>query len=804
MEPGSVNITTQSTMVSPRLHPIVEDESEQTEDSGSIDEKEEEKGGHRRSDSMESEHGTFNHNPRSFASSVKKAFSSIGSNDESCISDFVHINDCLKEKPRKFSDPTEAFVSDLNLHLVMVRKGKQDAQLQAELRNRLRLLENDSKEVTAVFCELSARLLSIESDKDLITVTFRTFEEIWKFSTYYSLGFLNHCMENIFLDQTFWLASLEDEDAGIQVLVNEESLNHIYKCLLMEEGMFFALGSDKCIGQATLVDNKVQIIHASPVAQRHTAGLTQTDSPPSDVKGPLPEAELLCPFHQWFLRTNVGSDLVNFGKSELRNQIAVGWTEAIVNYDSDVPDEMSHQNGDIIETVSTYIECMEWFVGRNMTSGCVGFVRTRNVRPYTSDNGQESSSPFVCEDIICTRNTEDFDFGAAKALLLRISHSDVCHIYKLDEFEDIKVYKNKVISEEHHAVLNDDSENIKETLKDFLMKSNISSEEITDFEENNTDSTEVQTTCDKSEDTSFCICEEQYEWLQSLLQFLNSGTYLPDFKKLYDVSYSFLNSLFHGYGEEEDLVCYLSTAREAAKKANMTWALARLCYLLGRLCTRKHKFSQARVYFEEALGVLNGDFSDIFLFTAIHVNLNAIYLKQKSKEKSMQIMDKSSSLILGLQNCISNTDMELVVLKHALKKAILGQDQKSERNVCFLLAKTFTSLRRYDEALPYIERLQVLKNITALSHCSSSRYHFQLADIYSHKCLPHLTLSCVKLASQTSCSLMDSLRSVDFILKNTSKLCGMKRPRNKTFPTQIAYHLKCALAAVFTKEEQEL
>ncbi|XP_072288095.1 SH3 domain and tetratricopeptide repeat-containing protein 1 isoform X1 [Pyxicephalus adspersus] len=568
--------------------------------------------------------------------------------------------------------------------------------------------------------------------------------------------------------------------------------------------MFFALGSDKCIGQATLVDNKVQIIHASPVAQRHTAGLTQTDSPPSDVKGPLPEAELLCPFHQWFLRTNVGSDLVNFGKSELRNQIAVGWTEAIVNYDSDVPDEMSHQNGDIIETVSTYIECMEWFVGRNMTSGCVGFVRTRNVRPYTSDNGQESSSPFVCEDIICTRNTEDFDFGAAKALLLRISHSDVCHIYKLDEFEDIKVYKNKVISEEHHAVLNDDSENIKETLKDFLKKSNISSEEITDFEENNTDSTEVQTTCDKSEDTSFCICEEQYEWLQSLLQFLNSGTYLPDFKKLYDVSYSFLNSLFHGYGEEEDLVCYLSTAREAAKKANMTWALARLCYLLGRLCTRKHKFSQARVYFEEALGVLNGDFSDIFLFTAIHVNLNAIYLKQKSKEKSMQIMDKSSSLILGLQNCISNTDMELVVLKHALKKAILGQDQKSERNVCFLLAKTFTSLRRYDEALPYIERLQVLKNITALSHCSSSRYHFQLADIYSHKCLPHLTLSCVKLASQTSCSLMDSLRSVDFILKNTSKLCGMKRPRNKTFPTQIAYHLKCALAAVFTKEEQEL
>lgn len=50
-------------------------------------------------------------------------------------------------------------------------------------------------------------------------------------------GFLNHCMENIFLDQTFWLTSLEDEGAGIQVLLNEESLNHIYRSLLLEEGL---------------------------------------------------------------------------------------------------------------------------------------------------------------------------------------------------------------------------------------------------------------------------------------------------------------------------------------------------------------------------------------------------------------------------------------------------------------------------------------------------------------------------------------------------------------------------------------
>lgn len=38
------------------------------------------------------------------------------------------------------------------------------------------------------FKELSARLLSIHSDQDRIVVTFKTFEEIWKFSTYHALG----------------------------------------------------------------------------------------------------------------------------------------------------------------------------------------------------------------------------------------------------------------------------------------------------------------------------------------------------------------------------------------------------------------------------------------------------------------------------------------------------------------------------------------------------------------------------------------------------------------------------------------
>ncbi|XP_075050485.1 SH3 domain and tetratricopeptide repeat-containing protein 1 [Mixophyes fleayi] len=800
MEPDDVDAPSSCTSTY-RLDPIEEDDSEEPQ-MGPQNPPTTEDNNQGQSEPTKSEGPSSALTSRSIVASMKKVISSLGPNATSSSANFVHINDCFKDKSDKQPDQADAFVPDLSIHLVMVRGGIPDAQLQGDLRNRLRLLENDSKEVAGVLCELSARLLSIESDKDLITVTFRTFEEIWKFSTYFSLGFLNHCMENVFLDESFWLTSLEGEDAGIQVLVNEESLNRIYKGLLMEEGMYFVLCADSCVRQAAIVDGTVQIFHSRPSAEWIHTDPSMADK---NVLGSNASAEALCPFHQWFLKKSISSDLMDFAESHLGSRIAVGWSEAVVNYESNTPDEMTYQSGDMIETVSTYIECLEWFVGRNATTSSVGFVKTSNMKPYTSDRGNDSASYLVDEDQMSTKSTENFDMEAAKALLHKISHSEVCHLYKLDQFEGIKVCQDR---ETLCATLSTDTDGLKEKLETLLTKPNICSpspDAFNGLQANSVDSSEVQTICDEHEDLSFCICEEEekHESLQSLLLFLNNEKYLLGFRKLYDISYTFLQTTFHGYNEEEELVRYLSVAREAAKKSSMTWAQARICFLLGRLCTRKHKFSQARVYFEEAMGVINGDFSDIFLFAAVHVNLYAIYLKQKSKEKCLQMIDKSSSLILGLQKYINSTDVEPVILKYALKKAILSQDQSSEIKASRLLAKTYINLRQFNEALPFIERIQVLNNKTDSNKGSLSRFYLQLADIYSYKCLPYLTLSCVKVASQTSCSFMDSLRSVGFIIENTSKLCGIKKP-GQIFPPQVAYHLRRALTSVVTDQEQEL
>lgn len=63
-----------------------------------------------------------------------------------------------------------------------------NAPLQEAARRRLWALENEDHEVCALFKDLSARLVSVQSQKDQFLITFKTVEEIWKFSTYLNLG----------------------------------------------------------------------------------------------------------------------------------------------------------------------------------------------------------------------------------------------------------------------------------------------------------------------------------------------------------------------------------------------------------------------------------------------------------------------------------------------------------------------------------------------------------------------------------------------------------------------------------------
>lgn len=65
---------------------------------------------------------------------------------------------------------------------------------------------------------------------------------------------------------------------------------------------------------------------------------------------------------------------------------AMGSCLAVMNYESIVLEELSFQEGDKIEILGYFIECMEWFLGRHVFTGQIGFVKTGHVKLELSNN----------------------------------------------------------------------------------------------------------------------------------------------------------------------------------------------------------------------------------------------------------------------------------------------------------------------------------------------------------------------------------------------------------------------------------
>ncbi|KAM6313716.1 SH3 domain and tetratricopeptide repeat-containing protein 1 [Aegotheles albertisi] len=714
---------------------------------------------------------------------------------------------CSNVSSRTLPSQAENFPTDISLKLTMVRRksGCLDPKLQRQLKGQLRLLENDSREVMAVFSELSARLLSIHSDQDLIVVTFKTFEEIWKFLTYHSLGFINHCMENLFLDQSFWLYSQEEEETGIEVCINEKSLNLMYRSLLVQEGAFYVLYPDNLIRKIIATDNEINThFETGTFTEDVTGGSVDGDMTVLSNASPEP----LIPFHQWLLKGYSNPfDFTCKTESKSIRKVAKGSCLAVTNYESIVLEEMSFQEGDRIEILGYFIECMEWFLGRHVFTGQIGFVKTSHVKLDLSKNKPQDLDFLEAEEVSFFSNEKNLE--EVIHLLKQTSITDVCSVYRIDQLEEPEFQKaHECEIPCSHSSMGSTCKNSK--IEEFL--NNFKNLEATQAEKPTTEGKDYAGSPNTEifpppEGPCFHIFQDGVQGsdnFESLLLFLNRKDYDRNFKNLYDFSYPFINSMFYGSSEEEELVGFFRLAREAAKKAGMSWALARLCFLLGRLSVKKLKFSQARVYFEEALGAVAGGFSDLYFVIALYTNLTVIYLTQKNKEKCVHVFDKATSLLMGIPNYISSADLESDILKYALKTTILSQNKHAEARACFLLAKHYSARKQHEEALPFLERFQLLLNDLGLQNNLSSNCYFKLAESYNEKCLPHIVLSCIKVASSWSSStLMDSLKRIDLVIKNAPKLYGWRK-LGETLPSQIAPYLMQALSSVFTNEQQGL
>uniref|UniRef100_A0A8C9CZR2 SH3 domain and tetratricopeptide repeats 1 n=1 Tax=Panthera leo TaxID=9689 RepID=A0A8C9CZR2_PANLE len=667
---------------------------------------------------------------------------------------------------------------DLTLQLLAVRRktGLPDPSLQQAMRARLRLLENDSREVASVLGELSARLLSIHSDQDRIVVSFKTFEEIWKFSTYHALGFTHHCLENLLVDQAFWLlAPSEDEETTIQVHVDQEALTRTQEILLAQEGPFFVLCPDHHVRVTTSPRG------AGPQPPRRAAGVPQGDAAPAeDSRAPSPGTcsqdtaavaapEPLIPFHQWALRVawDPIDDSVSGPVTSDVPLMAVGLASAVADYQGSGPEELTFRGGDVIEVLGARVPGLPWCLGRHTASGQVGFVRTSDI----SVQGQVSELENVIfldeEERSFFSNEGRFSDEDARRLLRRMSGADTCTVYNLDrleeaDFEPLEEQESPHLDPEPRETL----QKVKNVLEELKSRQDCPEEP------------ESWGLCAASggasppdpEEPPFCLDagadRTDPEALGSLLLFLDAPGYKACFRGLYDLSLPGLSALCGGRTDEEELAGLLARARGAAKKAGLPMALARVCFLLGRLCVRRLKLSQARVYFEEALGALGGRFGDLFLVAAVYCSLATVHLKQRNRDRCAQVTPKAAALLLGTPGHGCGTEAGSELLAHALRRAVAGRSPQAEARACFLLARHHARLRQPEEALPFLERLLLLHEAWGSPEAAwPADCYLLLADTYSRRCLPRLALGCVRAASlRARASLRASLRSVDLVL----------------------------------------
>lgn len=279
-----------------------------------------------------------------------------------------------------------------------------------------------------------------------------------------------------------------------------------------------------------------------------------------------------------------------------------------------------------------------------------------------------------------------------------------------------------------------------------------------------------------------------------LFSFLEGRDYKVEFGVLYRLSSELLvSSTFSGHSDEDELIAFLGVARETARKKRLLWSQTRLCFLLGKLCAGRSKFSQARVYFEEALSVPCEGFTDLRLLASIYSNLAAIYLLQKYTESFFALTERLVALLLGIPDCLESVE-DNSVLKYILKKAVLSHNKMAEARACYLLAKHYCTHTEGAQAVPYLERLLVLyAECQTTWSISLSHGYLTLGRLYSKLCLPHLSVSSARRASLLpSTTLSDCLNSMILVLDNVNKLKGMTE-QEASIPPQVAPFLYQAL-----------
>lgn len=212
------------------------------------------------------------------------------------------------------------------------------------------------------------------------------------------------------------------------------------------------------------------------------------------------------------------------------------------------------------------------------------------------------------------------------------------------------------------------------------------------------------------------------------------------------------------------------------------------------------------MYYEEALSVCVDSFSDTPLLIALLTNLTAIYLKQRMSDKLPQTLEKAAALLLCLPNHSFTSSDELELLKLVMRRSLVMGDKHLEARVCYLISSLFLLLRKFDDSLPFVERLQFLSitlSATEGRPIAPLDLNWLLSWLYHRKYMPHLALASLSLDSRQDHSLADAFQRIELFIRNSVRLNPHWKEGTSLLPAPIVIYLQQALALAEKDEDMK-
>lgn len=210
------------------------------------------------------------------------------------------------------------------------------------------------------------------------------------------------------------------------------------------------------------------------------------------------------------------------------------------------------------------------------------------------------------------------------------------------------------------------------------------------------------------------------------------------------------------------------------------------------------------MYYEEALSVSVDSFSDTPLLIALMTNLTAVYLKQRMTDKLPQTLEKAGALLLCLPSHTYTSSDEVELLELLLRRSVVTGDKYLEARVCYLIFSLFLLLKKTDDALPFVERLQFLSVTLSTAEgqpIAPLDLNWLLSGLYHNKYMPYLALASLSLDSRQDHSLPDAFQRIELFIRNSVRLNPFWKEGTSLLPAQIVVYLLQALAIAERGEE---